>query len=518
MAPPRRRALGTVDAYADAFTQVDLAVRNVRVLARGARRAIDLEDNVPPEICTALRALAAAVRALHEALEDPEREEAVRVHALRAAGASAEVLERTGNLSATVMVGQIRSTAVDLLRGSGMTYEEAAEAVRTGGVRAPGIRGSRELRRSGVRPGLVRLAGRAPERRAPADRVARAAACRSAGRRRRGARCSISSPVCTPPLRIAERVAARSDAAQRVELRLAQVARRPARGEPGAPQRLVGQQVADAGDRALVEQAGLERRRPAADAAPEGLAADLARRRARRARSPARGSPARGAACRAARAARRRRTRARTGPSCPARADGRRRSARPCPDAGPGSARRRRSRPRGTCRAGASGRAGGRRAPRRSPRARAGGRRRCRGRRPRRSRGPARGRSAAARVRPRGARASYSPQRTSLRAIPRGGYSWCRRTACGPSLRPARRPGTAGTARTRRGSPRRSAACRPRRGRRCRPGTPRPAGRRSPGRRPPTGVTSTSMNSPLIPPLRSGRRRGRGCPRSARRP
>ena len=139
MAPPRRRALGTVDAYADAFTQVDLAVRNVRVLARGARRAIDLEDNVPPEICTALRALAAAVRALHEALEDPEREEAVRVHALRAAGASAEVLERTGNLSATVMVGQIRSTAVDLLRGSGMTYEEAAEAVRTAvGVRAPG--------------------------------------------------------------------------------------------------------------------------------------------------------------------------------------------------------------------------------------------------------------------------------------------------------------------------------------------------------------------------------------------
>jgi hypothetical protein len=27
-------------------------------------------------------------------------------------------------------VGQIRSTAVDLLRGSGLTYEEAADAVR----------------------------------------------------------------------------------------------------------------------------------------------------------------------------------------------------------------------------------------------------------------------------------------------------------------------------------------------------------------------------------------------------
>ena len=40
------------------------------------------------------------------------------------------MLERTGNMSVTVIVGQIRSTAVDLLRGSGMSYDEAAEAVR----------------------------------------------------------------------------------------------------------------------------------------------------------------------------------------------------------------------------------------------------------------------------------------------------------------------------------------------------------------------------------------------------
>ena len=40
------------------------------------------------------------------------------------------VLERTGNLSVSVIVGQVRSTAVDLLRGTGMSYEEAADAVR----------------------------------------------------------------------------------------------------------------------------------------------------------------------------------------------------------------------------------------------------------------------------------------------------------------------------------------------------------------------------------------------------
>jgi hypothetical protein len=100
------------------------------VLARGARRAIDLDENVPPEVSEALRELAAAVRALEQALDDPARVVAVREPALRAAGKATLVLERTGNLSVTVIVGQIRSTAVDLLRGSGMSYDEAAEAVR----------------------------------------------------------------------------------------------------------------------------------------------------------------------------------------------------------------------------------------------------------------------------------------------------------------------------------------------------------------------------------------------------
>jgi uncharacterized membrane protein YgaE (UPF0421/DUF939 family) len=134
LAPPRRRTLGTVDVYADAAAQIDLAVRNVRVLARGARRAIDLDDNVPPEIADALRSLAEAVRALRSAIDDPARAAAVREPAIRAAGQATLVLERTGNLSVSVIVGQVRSTAVDLLGGSGMSYDEAADAVR-GAVR-----------------------------------------------------------------------------------------------------------------------------------------------------------------------------------------------------------------------------------------------------------------------------------------------------------------------------------------------------------------------------------------------
>jgi uncharacterized membrane protein YgaE (UPF0421/DUF939 family) len=139
LAPPRRRLLGTVGVYADAAAQIDLAVRNVSVLARGARRAIDLQENIPPEVADALCELAAAVRGLGPALDDPDRVDAVREPALRAAGSATLVLERTGNMSVSVIVGQVRSTAVDLLRGSGMSYDEATTAVRAAVREAEGL-------------------------------------------------------------------------------------------------------------------------------------------------------------------------------------------------------------------------------------------------------------------------------------------------------------------------------------------------------------------------------------------
>ena len=49
---------------------------------------------------------------------------------MRAAAEATLVLERTGNLSVSVIVGQIRSTAADLLAATGMTHEQAAGAVR----------------------------------------------------------------------------------------------------------------------------------------------------------------------------------------------------------------------------------------------------------------------------------------------------------------------------------------------------------------------------------------------------
>lgn len=128
-APPRRRLRGRVEGYAGIATQADLAVRNVRVLARGTIRAVRLEENVPPQVAEAVRELAAAVRALADALEGRGSMERVREHALRAAATATLVLEGTGNLSVSVIVGQVRSTATDLLVGTGLDSNEAVDAV-----------------------------------------------------------------------------------------------------------------------------------------------------------------------------------------------------------------------------------------------------------------------------------------------------------------------------------------------------------------------------------------------------
>jgi hypothetical protein len=129
-APPRRRMRGRVEGYADTAAQMDLVVRNVRVLARGAIRAVRLDENVPPETADAVRDLGSAVRAAADALDDRSAIERVRRHALGAAATATLVLESTGNLSVSVIVGQVRSTATDLLAATGIDPDEAADAVR----------------------------------------------------------------------------------------------------------------------------------------------------------------------------------------------------------------------------------------------------------------------------------------------------------------------------------------------------------------------------------------------------
>jgi len=135
---PRRRTRERVPLYADAAQQMDYAVRNTRVLARRALNAIRRDRQAPPELADAVGLLGDAVLELGNQLEHPESHSAARRLALEAAVKATSVLEREPGLSMSVIIGQVRSTAIDLLRGSGMTGEEARAAL-DGAVQRAGV-------------------------------------------------------------------------------------------------------------------------------------------------------------------------------------------------------------------------------------------------------------------------------------------------------------------------------------------------------------------------------------------
>jgi uncharacterized membrane protein YgaE (UPF0421/DUF939 family) len=116
--------------YVGAQVQLDAAITSVEALSRGVVHALQLGDNVPAPVPEAIRDLSGSVRRLEESLGDPSGEVYVRELALRAAGQATLVLEQTANLSVSSIVLQVRSAAVDLLRGSGVARGEAERLVR----------------------------------------------------------------------------------------------------------------------------------------------------------------------------------------------------------------------------------------------------------------------------------------------------------------------------------------------------------------------------------------------------
>jgi hypothetical protein len=129
---PRRRAIEPIEAYTHAAAHLDLAMRNVRVLGRSAIRALELRDHVPPGAPESLRELARAVDALDPWLRDPALVAEARRHATAAARDASAVLEQTANLSVSVIVGGVRSAAVDILRATGLDRDDAVTRVREG--------------------------------------------------------------------------------------------------------------------------------------------------------------------------------------------------------------------------------------------------------------------------------------------------------------------------------------------------------------------------------------------------
>jgi len=116
-APQRFAARRDVDLYERSVHQVDLAVRNTRVLARHALRAVRTGTPVPAEVSFAVTELAQAVWSLAGAYEDSERAWEARDLASRAA-ARATRLADGADLALAEILAQVRSTAVDLMRAA----------------------------------------------------------------------------------------------------------------------------------------------------------------------------------------------------------------------------------------------------------------------------------------------------------------------------------------------------------------------------------------------------------------
>ncbi|HKH12013.1 MAG TPA: FUSC family protein [Rubrobacter sp.] len=136
LSPTRRRSLRHLDLYASASARIELAVINTRVLARGAANATRRGDAIPAKLPEAVLDLARSVRALGTFLEESGGAEEARRHALDAARRATEALEDRHELATSVLVGQVRSAAVDLLRSTGMDQASALEALEDAAGRA----------------------------------------------------------------------------------------------------------------------------------------------------------------------------------------------------------------------------------------------------------------------------------------------------------------------------------------------------------------------------------------------
>jgi len=120
LSPRRRAALAELDRYEQSFAQVDYAIRDTRVLARHAVRLLRSGSPVPDALLDAVGELSRAVWALAAAYDQPGEVDAVRDHALRAGSlAGASSLE---------VMGQVRSTAVDLRRAAELVRDDPVEA------------------------------------------------------------------------------------------------------------------------------------------------------------------------------------------------------------------------------------------------------------------------------------------------------------------------------------------------------------------------------------------------------
>jgi uncharacterized membrane protein YgaE (UPF0421/DUF939 family) len=131
MSPTRRATRDAVARHVRTGEHLDFAVRNTRILARHALRYTRSGLGAPPDVVEAVRELARAVEDLQLAHDDPIRAAVARRHGLAAARLAREGFEREPDLGLTEIIGQVRSTAVDLVRAADLLGDEPRPEIET---------------------------------------------------------------------------------------------------------------------------------------------------------------------------------------------------------------------------------------------------------------------------------------------------------------------------------------------------------------------------------------------------
>ncbi|MCW2760036.1 MAG: hypothetical protein JWR85_237 [Marmoricola sp.] len=126
--PFRRRHRGRVRAMVELVEPLDFALRNTRVLVRRVAVASYRHEPIPPSYAKLLEELADCSDAIADELSEGRAATAVRDR-LVALGRATLAVERTSDLSAEVILAQVRSLVADLLAVTGMDPLAATDQI-----------------------------------------------------------------------------------------------------------------------------------------------------------------------------------------------------------------------------------------------------------------------------------------------------------------------------------------------------------------------------------------------------
>jgi uncharacterized membrane protein YgaE (UPF0421/DUF939 family) len=129
-APARWHTRGPLAQYVLGAPQVTYALRNTRVLIRRVSTGLADHERMPEVLSTAIALLGDAVDLLRQEWAKGAEPIAARQRALSAVAEAAKAYDDGLGFSGGVVVAQVRSTATDLLRASGVDFAEAPRLVR----------------------------------------------------------------------------------------------------------------------------------------------------------------------------------------------------------------------------------------------------------------------------------------------------------------------------------------------------------------------------------------------------